>query len=157
MPKKKKPLSQTEASPHCGPSSGRRYRASANQINTQTRRLLTDYAHICSQLCYWSSAIDASDQSAFCKRQLSTYNTPSVQKKASDTLTQGKARVPVNTVSDWASLFEERILVPGCVRWTLLSPPEHAWHWVVEDWRATANDRETVLQKMLSSPAPGYQ
>lgn len=80
---------------------------------------------------------------------------PSIQKeKSSDALIQGKAHAPVNTVSDWASLFKGRILVPGCVHWTLLSPAEHAWHWVAEDWSATANDRDTVFQKVPAEQLP---
>lgn len=39
------------------------------QINTQTRRPLTEDAHICSQAMLLILAIGASDKSAFCKRQ----------------------------------------------------------------------------------------
>lgn len=120
--RKKKPLSQTEASPHCGPSSG----GAAEHLQNRSTRRQDGFSLIMLtfvlRLCYSSFAIDASDQSAFCKRQLAIYNMPSIQKKASGALIQGNARVPVNTVSDWASLFKERILVPGCVHWTLLPP-----------------------------------
>lgn len=52
------------------------------------------------RLHYKSFAIYASDKSAFCKRQLSIYNMPSIQKeKSSDPLPQGKAPAHVNTVS----------------------------------------------------------
>lgn len=126
MPKKKKrkkkPLSQTEASPHCGPSSGGAAEHLQNRSTCRQDGFSLIMLTFVLRLCYSSFAIDASDQSAFCKRQLAIYNMPSIQKKASDALIQGNARVPVNTVSDWASLFKERILVPGCVHWTLLPP-----------------------------------
>lgn len=44
-------------------------------------------------------------------------------------LIQGEALVHVNTALDWAGLSEEHILVPEYVQWTLLCPPEYAWHW----------------------------
>lgn len=125
------------------------------QINTRTRHLSLRRLTFVLRLRYEPFAIGASDKSAFCKRQLSIYNMPSIQKeKSSDALLQGKAQAPVNTVSDWASLSKGRVLVPGRVHWTLLSPAEHAWHWVAEDGSAAANDRDTVFQKVPAEPLP---
>lgn len=98
------------------------------------------------RLHYKSFAIYASDKSAFCKRQLSVYNMPSIQKeKSSDPLPQGKAPAHVNTVSAWAS--QPRYGAhssTGRVHRILLPSLGHAWHWtsVAEDQSVTCKWQE---------------
>lgn len=86
---------------------------------------------------------------------------PFIQKeKSSDPLLQGKALVHVNTVWDWASLFQGHTLVPGCVQWTLLplpqSLPDTEPHLAVEDQSVTASLGEIVLQNVPTSSPQGY-
>lgn len=136
MPKLKKAklLSSTEASLRWCPGKGGTEKHEhtakhADKTASQESHSLIMLTFV-FRLHYKSFAIYASDKSAFCKRQLSIYNMPSIQKeKSSDPLPQGKAPAHVNTVSAWASQppYGARSST-GRVHRTL-SPPAHAWRW----------------------------
>lgn len=120
-------MSQTEVSAGRGTRRGRRRCTGKTRGQGGLwRSPLPDYAHICVQAVSQSLAIDASDKSAFCRKQWSICNIPSVQKeKPSAHPPHGKALTHVNT--DWASLLKEHIPAQGCVRRTRLPAPQHAW------------------------------